>query len=150
MGEGVRNTSRRLFTPSPIHPVTPSSPMDAAIFGLIVGDCVVQRKDLRHPPRAGGLVPLHSLTLTTGGNVCNVAIAMAKLGMKTAAAGMIGEDVLGRAILERMRGEGVDMRCVFRLGAAQTSATVVAVEPGGERCFFHTPGVTPLIDAKLF
>jgi sugar/nucleoside kinase (ribokinase family) len=90
------------------------------------------------------------LTLTTGGNACNVAIAMAKLGMKTAAAGMIGQDVLGRAILERMRTAGIDTRCVFRSAAAQTSATVVAVEPGGERCFFHTPGVTPLIDAKVF
>lgn len=124
--------------------------MDAAIFGLIVADCVAEPMDLRHPPRAGGLVPLRSLTLTTGGNACNVATAMAKLGMRAAAAGMIGEDVLGRAILERMRDAGIDTRCVFRSRAAQTSATVVAVEPGGERCFFHTPGVTPLIDATVF
>src|SRR2546430_11862607 len=26
----------------------------------------------------------------------------------------------------------------------------VAVEPGGERCFFHSPGATPLLDADAF
>src|SRR5207237_2885848 len=33
---------------------------------------------------------------------------------------------------------------------APTSATVVAVEPGGERCFFHSPAATPLLDANAF
>jgi sugar/nucleoside kinase (ribokinase family) len=124
--------------------------MDAAIFGLIVADLIAEPMDLRRPPSPGGLCALHSLSLTTGGNACNVAIAMARLGMKSAAAGMIGEDVLGRAMLERLHDVSVDTRCVFASKEAQTSATVVAVEPGGERCFFHTPGVTPLIDAAVF
>jgi sugar/nucleoside kinase (ribokinase family) len=124
--------------------------MDAAIFGLIVADVIAEPMDLRNPPRAGGLTTLNSLSLTTGGNACNVSIAMSKLGMKAAAAGMIGEDVLGRAMLERLHDVGVDTRCVFASKEAQTSATVVAVEPGGERCFFHTPGITPRIDAPTF
>jgi sugar/nucleoside kinase (ribokinase family) len=124
--------------------------MDAAIFGLIVADCVAEPMDLRRPPSPGGLSRINSLTLTTGGNACNVATAMAKLGMKVAAAGVIGKDVLGRAMLEQLHSAGIDTRCVFASRAGQTSATVVAVEPGGERCFFHTPGVTPLIDAKVF
>jgi sugar/nucleoside kinase (ribokinase family) len=44
----------------------------------------------------------------------------------------------------------VDTSSVFTTDAAQTSATVVAVEPGGERCFFHTPGATTLLDASAF
>jgi hypothetical protein len=32
----------------------------------------------------------------------------------------------------------------------RASATVVAVQKGGERTFFHTPGVTPLLDAAAF
>jgi sugar/nucleoside kinase (ribokinase family) len=124
--------------------------MDAAIFGLIVADLIAQPMDLRHPPPPGGLVSLQSLQLTTGGNVCNTGIAMAKLGMKVAAAGVVGDDVLGKAIVERLSGAGLDTSCVFTRSEAQTSATVVAVEPGGERCFFHTPGVTPLLDAATF
>jgi sugar/nucleoside kinase (ribokinase family) len=124
--------------------------MDAAIFGLIVADLIAQPMDLRHPPPPGGLVSLNSLQLTTGGNVCNTAIAMARLGMNVAAAGVVGDDVLGKAIIERLSGAGLDTSCVFTRSEAQTSATVVAVEPGGERCFFHTPGVTRLLDAATF
>jgi ribokinase len=124
--------------------------MHAAIFGLIVADLIAEPMDLRHPPGPGGLVSLNSLQLTTGGNVCNTGIAMARLGMSVAAAGMVGDDVLGKAVLDRMKFAGVDTSAVFTTAAAQTSATVVAVEPGGERCFFHTPGVTPLLDAEIF
>ena len=124
--------------------------MDAAVFGRIVADLIAEPMDLRHPPAPGGLVPLNSLSLTTGGNACNVAIAMVKLGMTSAAAGLIGSDVLGRAMLEQLAAAGVDTNCVFKSDDGQTSATVVAVEPGGERCFFHNPGVCPAIDAALF
>jgi sugar/nucleoside kinase (ribokinase family) len=121
--------------------------MDAAIFGLIVADLIGEPIDLRHPPAPGGLHLVNSVTLTTGGNVCNTAVAMAKLGMRVAAAGLVGQDVLGTAVTERLRQSGVDTSAVFTTPDAQTSATVVAVEPGGERCFFHTPGATRLLDA---
>lgn len=124
--------------------------MDACIFGLIVADVIGEPVDLRHPPPPGGLVIANSVTLTTGGNVCNAGVAMAKLGMSVAAAGLVGNDVLGTAVVERLRQAGLDTSSVFPSAAAQTSATVVAVEPGGERCFFHVPGVSGLIDAALF
>src|SRR5689334_11263704 len=112
--------------------------MDAAIFGLIVADLVASPMDLRHPPAPGGLHVLNTLELTTGGNACNVATAMAKLGMCVATAGLIGKDVLGAAIIDRLKTFGIDTSSIFTTDKAQTSATVVAVEPGGERCFFHT------------
>jgi sugar/nucleoside kinase (ribokinase family) len=124
--------------------------MDAAIFGLIVADLIAEPMDLRNPPPPGGLVVTRSVTLTTGGNVCNTGVAMAKLGMRVAAAGLVGDDVLGNAVTEKLRAEGVDTSAVFAAPQAQTSATVVAVEPGGERCFFHTPGATALLDAAAF
>lgn len=124
--------------------------MDAALFGLIVADVIAQPMDLRDPPSSGGLKLLNSIQLTTGGNVCNTGIAMAKLGMNVAAAGMVGNDVLGRAILEQLAASGMNTQAVFTTADAQTSATVVGVEPGGERCFFHSPGVTPFLDAALF
>ena len=124
--------------------------MDAAIFGLIVADLIAEPMNLRQPPAPGGLVLVNSITLTTGGNVCNTGLAMAKLGMKVAAAGLVGKDVLGSAVAENLRKGGVDTTAVFTTEKAQTSATVVAVEPGGERCFFHTPGATTLLDAAAF
>jgi sugar/nucleoside kinase (ribokinase family) len=124
--------------------------MDSAIFGLIVADLIAEPMDLRQPPAPGGLAILNSLTLTTGGNVCNTGIAMAKLGMRVAAAGLVGRDVLGVAVVDRLNQAGVDTSSVFTSDEAQTSSTVVAVEPGGERCFFHVPGVTARLDAAAF
>jgi len=123
--------------------------MDAAIFGLIVADLIAEM-DVRQPPPPGGLVLVNSFTMTSGGNVCNTGLAMAKLGMKVAAAGLVGEDALGAAVIENLRKGGVDTTAVFTTEKAQTSATVVAVESGGERCFFHTPGATRLLDAAAF
>lgn len=124
--------------------------MDASIFGLIVADVIARPVDIRQPPPPGGLHLIDSITLTTGGNVCNVGLAMAKLGMKVAAAGLVGEDVLGTAVLQRLNSGGVDTAAVFRTAGAQTSASVAAIEPGGERCFFHTPGATKLLNADAF
>src|SRR3712207_1566859 len=98
--------------------------MDAAIFGLIVADVIGEPIDLRSPPPPGGLAIARSVTLTTGGNVCNTGVAMAKLGMRVAAAGLVGKDVLGTAVTEKLRAEGVDTSAVFAVERAQTSATV--------------------------
>ena len=136
--------------PDPQSRAARTGSFDAAIFGLIVADLIAAPMDLRRPPAPGGLAITESITLTTGGNVCNVGVAMAKLGMRVAAAGMVGKDVLAAAVRQKLELEGVDTALIFDSDAAQTSATVVAVEPGGERCFFHTPGATPLLDAETF
>src|SRR5688572_24266957 len=121
--------------------------MDAAIFGLIVADLIASPIDLRNPPPPGYLLKIDAIELVSGGNVPNVGIAMAKLGAKVAAAGAVGTDILGAALIDRLRQAGVDTTGVFADQRAQTSATVVAVEPGGERCFYHVPGATTLLDA---
>ena len=136
--------------PSPESRAARSGNLDAAVFGLIVADLIASPMNLRQPPPPGGLIVADSITLTTGGNVCNVGVAMAKLGMRVAAAGLVGKDVLGTALRERLETEGLDTSAVFETESAQTSATVVAVEPGGERCFFHTPGANAQIDQRLF
>lgn len=124
--------------------------MDAAIFGLIVADLIAEPFDLRRPPPPGALVLCNSIQFTTGGNVCNTGIAMARMGLSVAAAGLVGDDVLGSAVTDRLRAAGVDTSAVLRTPIAQTAATVVAVEPGGERCFFHTPGANAHLDADAF
>ena len=124
--------------------------MDAAIFGLIVADLIASPMNLRDPPAPGVLVKIKTIELTTGGNVCNTGMAMAKLGARVAAAGVVGQDILGAALVDRLKRADMDVSCVFADARAQTSSTVVAVEPGGERCFFHTPGATALLNADAF
>src|ERR1051325_3807451 len=124
--------------PSPLAPLAPCpfALMDASLFGLIVADVLASPLNLRKPPARGGLSIIESISLATGGNVCNTGVAMAKFGMSAAAAGIVGDDVLGRAVTDRLKQAGLDVSCVFATDRAQTSATIVAVEPGGERCFF--------------
>src|SRR6478736_1451253 len=73
-----------------------TSPMDAALFGLIVADLITEPMALRPPP--GGLNMLNSIQLTTGGNVCNTGVAIARLGMRVAAAKLVGTNVLSAAV----------------------------------------------------
>jgi sugar/nucleoside kinase (ribokinase family) len=126
--------------------------MDAAIYGLIVADVIAEPMDLRGgklPPR-GGLALLNSITLATGGNACNVALAMAKLGMSVGSAGLVGDDALGAVMIDRLRAGGVDTSAVRVDPRAQTSATIVAVDETGERSFFHAPGANALLDPDSF
>ncbi len=115
-----------------------------------MADVIGEPVDLRDPPEPGGMRLLKSITLTTGGNVCNSGVAMARLGMRVAAAGLVGNDILGVAVTDRLKQAGLDTSAVFATDQAQTSATLVAVEPGGERCFFHTPGATTRLDGPAF
>jgi sugar/nucleoside kinase (ribokinase family) len=124
--------------------------MDASVFGVIVADLIAEGMDLRRPPSPGGLAIAHSITLTTGGNVCNAGIAMCRLGLRVGAAGFVGRDALGGAMIERMQQAGLETSAVFSDASAQTSSTIVAVEPGGERCFFHVPGANARLDAAAF
>src|SRR5688572_9788561 len=124
--------------------------MEAAVFGLIVADVLTSPMNLRQPPTPGGLQIVEAIQITTGGNVCNTGLAMQRLGVQTCAAGMIGCDALGVAVRDRLDGQGVLTSFVVNTDKNETSATIVAVEPGGERAFFHVPGATTLLDAAFF
>jgi 2-dehydro-3-deoxygluconokinase len=61
---------------------------------------------------AGEIGPLRTARtfhLSIGGAESNLAIGLARLGFRTAWCGRVGDDEFGRLILERLRGEGVDV-----------------------------------------
>jgi 2-dehydro-3-deoxygluconokinase len=51
----------------------------------------------------------HTFVRSVAGAESNVAIGVARLGLRTAWCGRVGGDALGLAILDRLRGEGVDI-----------------------------------------
>ena len=116
------------------------SHFDVVVAGLAVADIIGRPIDLKSFPRPGGLKFLDSVTLTTGGNVSNVGIDLARLGFRTAAITRVGNDSLGRFITQHYRAHGVDTEGVIVDANAQTSATMVCVGPDGERSFLHTRG----------
>ncbi len=116
------------------------SPLDVVVAGLAVVDIIGKPVDLKRPPKSGGLQMIEGITLTTGGNVSNVGIDLAKLGFRVGVITRVGDDGLVRALLKQYEDHGLDVSGVIVDKAAQTSATIVSVDRSGERTFLHTRG----------
>lgn len=68
-----------------------------------------------------------------GGLVGNTACAAARLGLKTAWSGWLGDDPYARLALDDFRAHGVDPAGARPLIGKITDSTVILLEPGGER-----------------
>jgi sugar/nucleoside kinase (ribokinase family) len=113
---------------------------DVIVAGLAVADVIGRPVDLRNPPKRGALKLIDSITLTTGGNVSNVGIDLAKLGFSVGAITRVGNDSIGRFVIQHYRTFGIDTEGLIIDAKAQTSATMVSVDKAGERTFLHTRG----------
>ena len=89
----------------------------------------------------GGLVSVGPATLAMGGCVANTGLALHRLGAKTRFVGKIGDDLLGKTILESLRqyDEAFPESMVIAAGEA-TSYTIVLSPPQVDRGFLHCPG----------
>jgi sugar/nucleoside kinase (ribokinase family) len=87
------------------------------------------------------------IALRGGGCALNTASALARLGLRAAVVGKVGEDPLGDFLLGLLRERGVDARGVLRDPGERTSATVVLVDSRGERTFLHLPGANAALRA---
>ncbi len=113
---------------------------DVVIAGLALVDIIGRPVDFMRIRKPGGLHYLDSITLTTGGNVCNCGIDLAKLGFRVGVITRVGSDGLGSFIQKELARHGVDMGGVATDERKQTSATIVGVGLDGERTFLHTRG----------
>jgi sugar/nucleoside kinase (ribokinase family) len=79
--------------------------------------------------------------VSTGGGAANVGLSARRLGLSVAMMGKCGDDVLGRTLLEVLRGFSADCAAGMRIAAGEsTSYTVVLAPPGTDRIFLHCPG----------
>jgi sugar/nucleoside kinase (ribokinase family) len=84
---------------------------------LVIGDDVV--------PEFGQVEKyVGTIRLTVGGSSAITACGAARLGLSVAHGGIVGEDMLGHAILEALRERGVDVSTVSIEPAIPTGATV--------------------------
>ena len=114
--------------------------LDVVVAGLAVADVLGRPVQFNELPKPGGLQLLDSISLSTGGNVSNVGIDLAKLGFRVEAITRIGDDALGRFILQEYKHHRIGAECVLVDRKAQTSATFVGIGKDGERTFLHTRG----------
>jgi sugar/nucleoside kinase (ribokinase family) len=107
-------------------------------LGIVVADVV--GRPLRTVPDPGRLVLVDEMALHTGGCALNTATALARLGLPVDVVGKVGTDALGDFILAEMDRRGIGRDGVQRDAITGTSATMVMVEPDGERRFVHYIG----------
>ena len=123
---------------------------------LVVGDCnpdlVLHGEDVE--PAFGQAERLvDEAELTIGGSGAIAACGAARLGLETALASIVGDDPLGRFMLDALAERGVDVSGVIERSGARTGVTVVLVR-GSDRAMLTAPGtitaLTPdLVDPTL-
>jgi len=112
-------------------PARRSPPLDVVGLGECSLDhvCVVPR----HPQRGEDL-DLVRYDRRPGGQVATAVLGCARLGLRTAFAGAVGDDPGAEEILRPLREAGVDVAGVRRVaGAPSRTALVLVEERGGER-----------------
>ena len=89
----------------------------------------------------GALVNVGPAFLALGGAVANTGLALHRLGLSTRLMGKVGNDLLGRAILDLVRGSGARLAQGMLVAPGEHSSySVVISPPGMDRIFLHHPG----------
>lgn len=84
-----------------------------------------------------------------GGPAANAAIAVSRLGLKSAFAGYLGNDLYGERHRQELIEHGVDTRLIIS-GQAPTPVSVVLVKPDGKRALINFKSETrPLAEGDL-
>ncbi|GDX97260.1 sugar kinase [Planctomycetia bacterium] len=122
---------------------------ECIVCGTCVADILVRPVDLSGPIGGGRLFHVEPIEVTTGGIVCNTGTGLRRLGVDVAAASLVGDDLWGRLIRERLAAEGIDATAVDVHDTLATSTTAVLIEAGGERSFAHHVGAPQAIDAAF-
>ena len=124
--------------------------IDCILCGSCVADILCRPVSLDVAIGGGRLLSTEPLHVVTGGIVSNAGVAMARLGMKSAAFTYVGRDEWARLIRGRLEAEGLDCTGLLEHPTASTSTTVVLIDPSGERSFAHCVGAPKLMDRRLF
>jgi ribokinase len=90
-------------------------------------------------PAPGQTVMAHEFLQVCGGKGANQAVAVARLGGRTAMIGAVGEDAFGQALLESLKREHIEIRGVVRK-PGPSGVAFVAVEEGGENAILVVAG----------
>jgi 2-dehydro-3-deoxygluconokinase len=81
-----------------------------------------------HVPEGTSLSEANHVRFELGGSAANVARHLVKLGVRAAAVGVVGDDPLGLALIERLSREGVDVRQMQKM-SARTGLVILSSTP---------------------
>jgi sugar/nucleoside kinase (ribokinase family) len=128
----------------PMHaPSTPARDIDVLVLGEINPDVIVRSPDPR--PQFDQVERfVDSIDLTVGSSSVIFACGVARLGLRIAFVGVVGDDAMGRFMLDEMRSRGIDVIGCRAVEAVPTGASVILTN-GGDRAILTAPGTAPLL-----
>lgn len=112
--------------------------IEVTCLGILVADVV--GKPIDTYPERGRLQLVERMELHSGGCAANTGVSLAKIGIRTAVIGKVGNDGFGDFLVQVLQKHGIDTRGVKRDEKEATSATMVMVHSDGERSFLHYIG----------
>ena len=119
---------------------------DVYVIGDVNPDILVMGSDV--VPEFGQVEKyVGTIRLTVGGSSAITACGLARLGLRVAHGGIVGDDILGHAILEALRDRGVDTSTVTIDEAIPTGATV-HLGTGEDRAMLTATGTIDRLRAE--
>lgn len=88
----------------------------------------------------GDKIPVKNIDFSLGGNAANLAVGAVRLGLNTSLVLTLGNDIVGKQIVEKLKDEGVEMTYVTVQPSTNSNYSTV-INYQGERTIFvyHTP-----------
>ncbi len=83
-----------------------------------------------------------------GGSSANTIYGLAKLGMRTGFAGVVGDDAEGKLLIQDFKNVGVDTSQIMIKKGEQTGSVLCLSDKLGKRSIYVTPGANNLLTAK--
>ena len=119
--------------------------IDILVVGEINPDIVISDPD--PVPRFGEVErTVSSVTMTVGSSSAIFACGAARLGLRVAFVGVVGDDAFGRFMLDAMAGRGIDVSACVVDPAEPTGATVILTS-GRDRAMLTAMGSIGAFDA---
>lgn len=111
---------------------------DIVVVGGANMDYLVRGQKL---PKPGETVMGSEFQEAPGGKGANQAVAATRLGAQVALMARVGADERGKAILKRLKDEGVDTKYIVSDAKEPTGVALILVGEGGEKEILTAPGV---------
>jgi sugar/nucleoside kinase (ribokinase family) len=100
-------------------------------------------------PPPGTERPIERIDVRVGGAAAITGAALARLGGNPVVVGCVGDDPLGRVVLEDLRRYGVDTRHVRKIPGAPTGASIAFEALGRDRSFLIALGTLAAFDPSM-
>jgi 5-dehydro-2-deoxygluconokinase len=118
MSTSTNGTTRTMPLPAP---AAASRPLDLICLGRLAVDLYAQQIGAR-------LEDVSSFAKYLGGSSANVAFGTARLGLKSAMLSRVGDDHMGRFLIESLQAEGCDTSHVSRDGERLTALAMLGIK----------------------